>query len=81
LGRKQRLATQFKKVVVNADRLDAEQLLPNSSDRLVGLVARHDAIGAQLRSRVQRGGFCARLDRGGGLEIDLQVDARLEIGR
>jgi hypothetical protein len=37
-----------------------------------GFVARRDAIDAQLRSRAQRGG---------GLEIDPLVDARLEIGR
>jgi len=53
---------------VNADRLDAEQLLPDAGDGLLGFVARCDAIDAQLRSRVQRGGFCARLGRGGGFE-------------
>src|SRR5262245_40086648 len=78
----QRLAAEFEKVVMHTDRLDPQQLLPDAGDGLLGFVARCDAIDAQLRPRVKRGGLSARSDDGGrGLEVDPLVDPRLEIGR
>ena len=56
LRRQERLAAKLEKVVVNADWLDAKQLLPDAGDDLLGFVARCDEFHAQIRPRMKRDG-------------------------
>ena len=50
LDRQQRVSSEFEELVVDADRRDAEDLLPDLGDRRFGLVPRSHELAAQVRS-------------------------------
>ncbi len=54
LGGEQRVAAELEEVVVDADRLDAEDLLPDAADLLLALVPRRLVGVEQLRPGVER---------------------------
>src|SRR5439155_10605431 len=78
LGRQKRLTAKFEEIVMHTDVLDAEQFLPDIRNYLLGVIARRDVLGGELRPFMEFGG---RISRGSivGFEVNPLVNARLQV--